>query len=59
MDDAGRSASMGFIEPMAATHVAELPGGPEWTYEIKRDGYRVLALKGGDQIRLLSRRNKD
>jgi len=44
---------------MAATHVAELPRGPEWSYEIKLDGYRVLALKDGDNVRLLSRKGKD
>jgi hypothetical protein len=48
-----------FVDPMAATQVAELPRGPEWTYEIKLDGYRVLALKDRDQVRLLSRENKD
>jgi bifunctional non-homologous end joining protein LigD len=48
-----------FIEPMAATAVAELPRGPEWSYEIKLDGYRVIALKDGNHVRLVSRRNKD
>ena len=48
-----------FVEPMAATQVAELPRGPEWSYEIKFDGYRVLALKDADRVRLLSRKNKD
>ena len=52
-------APLAFIEPMAATSVAELPRGPEWSYEIKLDGYRVLAVKSGDDVRLLSRRNKD
>ena len=50
---------LAFIESMAATQVAELPRGPEWSYEIKLDGYRVLAVKSGDDVRLLSRRNKD
>ena len=50
---------LAFVEPMAATPVAELPRGPEWSYEIKFDGYRVLALKDGDRVRLLSRKNKD
>ena len=52
-------APLAFIEPMAATSVAELPRGPEWSYEVKLDGYRVLAVKDGDSVRLLSRRNKD
>src|SRR5262245_20741255 len=52
-------APLVFIEPMVATHVVELPRGPEWSYEVKLDGYRVLALKSGEDVRLLSRRNKD
>ena len=56
---AGRRAPLSFIEPMAATSVGALPRGPEWSYEIKLDGYRVLALKAGDSVRLLSPRNKD
>jgi hypothetical protein len=44
---------------MAATSVAELTSGPEWSCEIKLDGYRVLALKNGDDVRPLSRKNKD
>jgi len=54
-----RATPMAFIEPMAATQVAELPRGPEWSYEVKLDGYRSLALKDGDRVRLLSRKNKD
>jgi bifunctional non-homologous end joining protein LigD len=31
---------------------------PEWLYELKWDGYRVLALRG-DAVRLLSRQGRD
>jgi bifunctional non-homologous end joining protein LigD len=31
----------------------------EWGYEIKWDGFRVLALKDGADVRLLSRNNVD
>ena len=30
----------GFIEPMECLAVTKLPEGPDWTYEIKLDGYR-------------------
>jgi bifunctional non-homologous end joining protein LigD len=32
---------------------------PEWVFELKHDGYRVLALKNGDHLRLMSRRGND
>src|SRR4051812_12808635 len=43
-----------FIKPMKATAVNQLSDNDEWIYEIKWDGYRVLAAKGGDQVRLHS-----
>lgn len=43
---------------MAATAVETLPEGEDWLYEVKWDGYRALALKQGDEVRLLSRNNK-
>jgi hypothetical protein len=47
-----------FIEPMKATLVNSAPPG-SWLYEIKFDGYRALALRGGNQTRILSRNQKD
>jgi bifunctional non-homologous end joining protein LigD len=49
----------GFIKPMKATAVTELPEGDEWIYEVKWDGYRALALKQGDDVRLLSLKGKN
>lgn len=43
-----------------ATLVRELPGRvEEYRFEIKYDGYRILALKSGDEARLVSRNGKD
>ena len=50
---------LSFVEPLAAQSVRELPRGSDWSYEIKFDGYRALAPKDRDNVRLLSRRNKD
>jgi bifunctional non-homologous end joining protein LigD len=50
-------SDMKFVEPMLAKPVSELPEGSNWQYEIKLDGYRVLAIKDKGDPRLLSRRN--
>ncbi|MBE0543381.1 MAG: non-homologous end-joining DNA ligase [Verrucomicrobia bacterium] len=47
-----------FVEPMKARLVAAPPEG-DWIYEIKHDGFRAIALKQGNQVRLLSRNEKD
>ena len=54
----GRVAMPAFVEPMYAKPVPRPPAGA-WSYEIKFDGYRAIALKGGDEVRLLSRNQKD
>src|SRR6478735_97982 len=44
-----------WLEPMAATLTQERFTGPDWTFERKLDGIRMLAFKNGDKVRLLSR----
>jgi hypothetical protein len=48
-----------FVPPMLAKLVRTLPEGPEWEYELKLDGYRLEAIKDGDEVRLYSRRGND
>src|SRR5205823_14373455 len=43
-----------FIEPMECKRVPTLPEGPEWRYEIKQDGYRVIAVIDGNTSLLYS-----
>src|SRR5438105_11742540 len=44
-----------WIEPMAATLTQERFIGPEWTFERKIDGIRLIAFKQGPDVRLYSR----
>jgi ATP-dependent DNA ligase len=44
-----------WVEPMAATLTRERFTGPDWLFERKLDGIRVLAFKQGRDVRLLSR----
>ena len=53
-----RALSPQFVPPMTANVVTALPEGPEWSYEVKLDGYRALLLKHDGRVRILSRREK-
>ena len=44
-----------WIEPMAATLTQERFSGPEWSFEQKFDGIRLIAFKNGRDVRLFSR----
>ena len=44
-----------WLEPMAATLTQERFAGPEWLFERKFDGIRLLAYKRGDDVQLFSR----
>jgi ATP-dependent DNA ligase len=44
-----------WVEPMAATLTQKRFTGPEWIFERKFDGIRLLAFKYGTDVRLLSR----
>jgi bifunctional non-homologous end joining protein LigD len=46
-----------FTQPMLAAPAAKLPEDrAEWMYEMKLDGYRCLAGRNGEQVKLWSRR---
>jgi bifunctional non-homologous end joining protein LigD len=45
--------------PMLATLADGLPSGPDWTFEVKWDGYRALGYVRAGEARLLSRNAND
>jgi hypothetical protein len=47
-----------FIEPMQCKPVTALPSDKQWTFEIKFDGYRCIAVNRGNEITLFSRNEK-
>jgi DNA ligase D-like protein (predicted ligase) len=51
-----RKTDAGFIETMDCLPVSTVPEGPEWTYEIKLDGYRLEAVKTKGKVTVYSRR---
>jgi len=53
------SANARFIEPMKAKLVENPPTTGEWIYELKFDGIRLIAVKRGKKVSLLSRNENE
>jgi bifunctional non-homologous end joining protein LigD len=47
------------FEPCLPRPVQHPPAGPGWIHEIKHDGFRILAHRGGRSVRLLTRNGND
>jgi ATP-dependent DNA ligase len=47
------------IEPCLPRPAKEPPSGPDWIHEIKHDGFRILARRDGERVRLFTRHGTD
>ncbi|WP_332674214.1 DNA ligase D [Aromatoleum sp.] len=55
----GRSPLPAFVAPQLASLVAEVPPGSDWLYEIKYDGYRLMAKLEAGKATLFTRNGLD
>jgi ATP-dependent DNA ligase len=53
-----RTLPAGFVAPCLPTK-APTPSGAEWLHEIKHDGFRIIARKNGEPVKLYSRPGND
>jgi hypothetical protein len=44
-----------FVEPCLPSPVERPPAGPDWIHEIKHDGFRLIARRGAERVRLFTR----
>ena len=54
-----RTLPTGFIAPCLPTKADTPPSGGLWLHEIKHDGFRIIARKDGERVRLYSRPGND
>jgi ATP-dependent DNA ligase len=47
------------VEPCLPSSAKAPPAGPDWIHEIKHDGFRIIARRGGKKVRLISRNGRD
>jgi bifunctional non-homologous end joining protein LigD len=54
-----RTLPAGFVTPCLPTRASQPPSEPPWVHEIKHDGFRIVARKEGERVRLYSRPGND
>ena len=52
-------SGLGIIEPCLPSPAKAPPCGPGWIHEIKHDGFRIMARRGGAGVRLITRHGHD
>jgi ATP-dependent DNA ligase len=45
--------------PAIPTRATEVPSSPDWIHEVKHDGFRLIVVRDGDRVRLLTRNGHD
>jgi len=45
--------------PCLPKAAAKVPASPDWLHEIKYDGYRMMVVRDGDRVRLLTKNGHD
>jgi len=58
-DDSAAARAPRRYQPMLATLAEEVPKGDGWTFEIKWDGYRIIATVAGGEPELRTRKEQD
>jgi bifunctional non-homologous end joining protein LigD len=51
--------SVGFIQPCLPSPAERPPSGDGWIYEIKHDGFRIMARRDGAGVWLITRHGND
>jgi bifunctional non-homologous end joining protein LigD len=51
--------AVGFVWPCLPTSAPRAPSGRDWLHEVKHDGFRVIAHKIGNRVKLYSRSGND
>jgi bifunctional non-homologous end joining protein LigD len=59
MSVTSRTPPPGFIAPCLPINAPQPPSGELWLHEIKHDGFRVIARKVGERVKLYSRSGND
>ena len=47
------------FQPAIPTRGTEVPSSPDWIHEVKHDGFRLIVVRDGDRVRLLTRNGHD
>jgi bifunctional non-homologous end joining protein LigD len=55
LQQGSKQAFPGYVQPMLATLVKHVENDEEWLYEVKWDGYRIIAAKHDNDVKLYSR----